>query len=186
MPNMPKLLRPLHSDALATFKSYHSLSILMRRIISVVYVLVLSLGLLSSVSATASSLFTQQNQTSNMTSMQEQQPGQQQQNQTTGIGTAGEMENLTAGNIPLLQNESSVESQNDTSLIAGLQKEQTTTDTNMTANQTGGGGITNGTTNQTGAQGGADEQQGNQTEKGPIEQIGEAISGIFEGGNQSN
>ena len=120
-----------------------------------------------------------------MTSMQEQQPGQQQQNQTTGIGTAGEMENLTAGNIPLLQNESSVESQNDTSLIAGLQKEQTTTDTNMTANQTEGG-ITNGTTNPTGAQGGADEQQGNQTEKGPIAQIGEAISGIFGGGNQSN
>jgi hypothetical protein len=35
-----------------------------------------------------------------MTSMQ-----QGQQNQTTGIGTASEIENITAGNIPVLENE---------------------------------------------------------------------------------
>ena len=40
------------------------------------------------------------NQTSNTTSTQPQQ-GEQQQNQTTEIGSANEIENLTAGNIPL-------------------------------------------------------------------------------------
>ena len=60
-----------------------------------------------------------------------------------------------------------------------------TTDTNTTTNQTGEGGMTNGTTtNQTGAEG--EQQQGNQTEEGPIEQLGETISGMFGGGNQSN
>jgi hypothetical protein len=55
----------------------------------------------------------------------------------------------------------------------------------MTTNQTGEGGMTNGTTtNQTGA--GGVQQQGNQTEKGPIEQLGETISRMFGGGNQSN
>jgi hypothetical protein len=169
------------------------LYILMNRILSIASALVLSLGLLFSVSAALSLSFAQQNQTSNMTSMQQQQqqqqPGQQQQqqqNQTTGIGTAGDIENLTAGNIPVLGNATDTKSQNDTSLIGGLQKEQTTTDINMTTNQTGGGGMTNGTANQTGALGGADEQQGNQTEKSPVEQIGEAISGMFGGGNQSN
>lgn len=147
----------------------------MNGILSIASALVLSLGLLFSVSAALSLSFAQQNQTSNMTSMQ------QQQNQTTGIGTAGDIENLTAGNIPVLGNATDIKSQNDTSLIGGLQKEQTTTDTNMTTNQTGGGGMTNETTtNQTGEQ-----QQGNQTEEGPIEQIGKAISGMFGGGNQS-
>jgi hypothetical protein len=154
----------------------------MNGILSIASALVLSLGLLFSVSAALSLSFVQQNQTSNMTSMQQQ----QQQNQTTGIGTAGDIENLTAGNIPVLGNATDTKSQNDTSLIGELQKEQTTTDINMTTNQTGGGGMTNGTTNQTGALGGADEQQGNQTEKSPVEQIGEAISGMFGGGNQSN
>jgi hypothetical protein len=145
---------------------------------SIASVLALSLGVLFSVSAGVSILYGQQNQTSNMTSTQ------QQQNQT-GIGSASEIENLTTGNIPALGNATDIESQNDTSLAQGLQREKMTTDTNMTTNQTGEGGMTNGTTtNQTGAEG--EQQQGNQTEKGPIEQLGETISGMFGGGNQSN
>lgn len=146
----------------------------MNRILPIASVLVLSFGLMFSVSAGVNQLYGQQNQTNNMTQQQRQ------QNQTTGIGTAGEIENLTAGNIPVVGNETDIESQNDTSVTEGLQKEQTTTDTNMTSNQTGAGGeMTNETTsNQT-------EAESNQTEKGPLEQIGETIGGIF-GGNQSN
>jgi hypothetical protein len=110
---------------------------------------------------------------------------QQQRNQT-GIGSASGIEKMTAGNIPVLGNATDIESQsqNDTSLAQGLQREKMTTDTNMTTNQTEGG-MTNGTTaNQTGAEG--EQQQGNQTEKGPLEQLGETISGMFGGGNQSN
>jgi len=70
-------------------------------------------------------LFAQQNQT-NMTSTQQNQ---------TGIGTASELENLTADNTGLFQNGSDIGSQN-TSMTEGLQQEQTTTDINMT-NQTG-------------------------------------------------
>jgi hypothetical protein len=70
-------------------------------------------------------LFAQQNQT-NMTSTQQNQ---------TGIGTASELENLTADNTGLFQNGSDIGSQN-ISMTEGLQQEQTTTDINMT-NQTG-------------------------------------------------
>jgi hypothetical protein len=71
-------------------------------------------------------LFAQQQNQTNMTSTQQNQ---------TGIGTASELENLTADNTGLLQNASDIGSQN-TSMTEGLQQEQTTTDTNMT-NQTG-------------------------------------------------
>jgi hypothetical protein len=150
----------------------------MNRMFSIASVLALSLGVLFSVSAGVNILYGQQNHSSNMTSTQ------QQQNQT-GIGSASEIENLTTGNIPALGNATDIKSQNDTSLAQGLQREKMTTDTNMTTNQTGEGGMTNGTTtNQTAAEG--EQQQGNQTEKGPIEQLGETISGMFGGGNQSN
>lgn len=89
---------------------------------------------------------------------------------------------MTAGNIPILGNETDIESQKDTSVIQGMQKEQLTTDTNMTGNQTGkatANETTNATENQT-------EAEGNQTAKNPLEQIGETISGMFGGGNQSN
>jgi hypothetical protein len=151
----------------------------MNRMFSIASVLALSLAGLFSVSAGVSILYGQQNQTSNMTSTQ------QQQNQT-GIGSASGIEKMTAGNIPVLGNAIDIESQsqNDTSLAQGLQREKMTTDTDMTTNQTEGG-MTNGTTaNQTGAEG--EQQQGNQTEKGPLEQLGETISGMFGGGNQSN
>ena len=76
------------------------------------------------------------------------------------------MENMTAANIPVLGNKTDIKSQNDTSVGQGLQKEQSTSDTNMTDNQTEAAG-------------------GNQTQKSPLEQIGETISGIFGGANQS-
>ena len=124
------------------------------------------LGLMTFVSAGLGPSYGQQNQTSNTTATQPQQgQQQQQQNQTTEIGSANEIENLTAGNIPVLGNETNIESQNDTSVGEGLQKEQSTSDTNMTDNQT--------------------EAGGNQTQKSPLEQIGETISGIFGGANQS-
>ncbi|MGE5660767.1 MAG: hypothetical protein ACM3X1_00815 [Ignavibacteriales bacterium] len=130
-----------------------------------------------------------------MTSMQ-----QGQQNQTTVIGTASEIENITGGNIPVLGNETDIQSQNDTSVTEGMQQEQVTTDTNMTSDQSGadgssGGGTTNQTaapanqtanqtaaTNQTGGNGQQQQQQqANQTEQGPLGQIGEAISDMFGG-----
>jgi len=137
----------------------------------------------SSVSTGIIPSYGQQNQTSNTTTTQSQQGQQQQQNQTTEIGSASQIENMTAGNIPVLGNKTDIESQNDTSIIEGMQMEQLTTDTNMTNNQTEGGTAnanetTNTTANQTAA-------GGNQTAKSPLEQIGETISGIFGGGNQS-
>ena len=144
----------------------------MNRTFLIALTLALSLGLMTIVSTGISPSYGQQNQSSNTTSTQ--------QNQTTGIGSASEIENMTAGNIPVIGNETDIESQNDTSITEGLQKEQLTTDTNTTNNQTESGGNQSQTTaNQT-------ESGGNQTQKGPLEQIGEAISGIFGGGNQSN
>ena len=144
----------------------------MNRTFLIALTLALSLGLMTIVSTGISPSYGQQNQSSNTTSTQ--------QNQTTEIGSASEIENMTAGNIPVIGNETDIESQNDTSITEGLQKEQLTTDTNTTNNQTESrGNQTQTTANQT-------ESGGNQTQKGPLEQIGEAISGIFGGGNQSN
>ena len=79
-------------------------------------------------------LYAQQNQTaSNMTSMQ----------QSEGIGTASELENLTGDNTPMMQNNTDM---SNTSLAEGLQAEQNTTE--MTMNQTGEGAQT--AMNQTG------------------------------------
>ena len=73
-------------------------------------------------------LYAQQNQTaSNMTSMQ----------QSEGIGTASELENLTGDNTPMMQNNTDM---SNTSLAEGLQAEQNTTE--MTMNQTGEGAQT--------------------------------------------
>jgi preprotein translocase subunit YajC len=79
--------------------------------------------------ASTNPLNAQQNGTSNMASIQ-----QGQQNQTTGIGTASEIENFTGGNISVLGNETDIQSQNDTSVTEGMQQEQVTTDTNLTSN----------------------------------------------------
>jgi len=171
----------------------------MNRTILIALTLALSSGLMTFVLTGMSPSYGQQNQTSNTTSTQPQQnqtsnttSTQPQQNQTTEIGSASEIENMTAGNIPVLGNETDIKSQNDTSVTEGLQKEQLTTDTNTTNNQTESGGNQTQTTanqtesggNQTQTTANQTESGGNQTQKGPLEQIGETISGIFGGGNQ--
>jgi hypothetical protein len=89
----------------------------MNRIFLITLTLVLSLGLMSSVSAGTSSSYGQQNQASNTTSTPQSQQGQQQQqNQTAEIGSASQIENMTAGNIPVIGNETDIKSQNDTSV----------------------------------------------------------------------
>jgi hypothetical protein len=78
----------------------------------------------------------------------------------TESGTASGIENLTgggSGNIGLLQNDTAIGSQN-TSVTGGMMGNET--------NQTGQGG-------------------GNETQQGPLEQLGETLGGIFGGGNQS-
>jgi hypothetical protein len=57
-----------------------------------------------------------------------------QQNQTTDIGNASEIENMTTSNIPVIGNETDIQSQgqNDTSVVEGMQQEQVTTDVNKT------------------------------------------------------
>ncbi len=182
-------------------------------IFSTTLALVLSLGLVFSVLALVDlgTLYGQQNQTSNQTGgggamgNQTNQTGgggaaQQGQQNETGIGTAQEIESGTppAGGVGQDQEGEEL------GIIGGLEKEQTSTETatNMSSNQTGtssggsggGGGTSNETaaaaTNQTTGGGEGQQQQGNQTGQGPLEQIGEAIGDMFqgggEGGNPSN
>jgi hypothetical protein len=141
---------------------------------------VLALSLLTSVGFFVSSSFAQENQTNTTTSAANE-TGAMAGNQT-GIGTASEIENLTgggSGNIGLLQNDTAIGGQN-TSVTGGMEQEQEATETsNMTSpqqqqNETGGN-----ETNQTGGEG------GNETQQGPLEQLGDTLSGIFGGGNQS-
>jgi prohibitin 2 len=103
---------------------------------------------------------------------------QQQQNQT-GIGTAQELENLTGLSNETIANNTDIGSPNATTM-GGLEREQTSTETtNMSStqqqqqqNQTGGGNLT----------GGGQEGQ-NQTQQGPLEQLGETLGDIFGGGS---
>jgi hypothetical protein len=60
--------------------------------------------------------------------------------------------------------------------VSSLFAQQNQTDMMTASNQTGS--MMNNQTNQTGS-------GGNQTQKGPLEQLGEAIGGVFGGGNQS-
>ncbi len=62
--------------------------------------------------------------------------------------------------------------QNQTNMTSTQQQENQTGAMTNATNQTGGGGA-----------GGQQQQQGNQTETGPLEQLGEAIGGVFGGGN---
>ena len=99
----------------------------------------------------------------------------------TESGTASGLENLTegsAGNIGLLQNDTAIGSQN-TSVTGGMEQEQEATETtNATSMQQQGNQTMMGNeTNQT-EQGG-----GNETQQGPLEQLGETLGGIFGGGN---
>jgi hypothetical protein len=142
--------------------------------------LIISTLLLSSLMSIefTSPLFAQ-NQT-NMTSTQKNE---------TGIGTANELENLTSGNSALLQNTSDIGSQN-ASVTGGLEQEQEATESsNMTSeqqqNQTNMTTATNETGAMMGNQTNQTEQVGNETQQGPLEQLSEALSGIFGGGNES-
>jgi hypothetical protein len=141
----------------------------------------LALTFLASAGLLASSSFAQENQT-NMTTSATNETGAMTGNQTES-GTASGIENLTSGgsgNAALLQNDTVIGSQN-TSVTGGMEQEQEATETsNMTSaqqqqNKTGAGMMGN-ETNQTG---------GNETQKGPLEQLGETLGGIFGGGNQS-
>jgi prohibitin 2 len=123
----------------------------------------------------------QQNQTGGGNLTGGGQEGQQQQRQQnhTGIGTAQELENLTGLSNQIIANNTDIESSNATTM-GGLEKEQTSTETtNMSStqqqqqqNQTGGGNLT----------GGGQEGQ-NQTQQGPLEQLGETLGDIFGGGS---
>jgi hypothetical protein len=142
--------------------------------------LIISTLLLSSLMSIefTSPLFAQ-NQT-NMTSTQKNE---------TGIGTASELENLTSDNSALLQNTSDIGSQN-ASVTGGLEQEQEATESsNMTSeqqqNQTNMTTATNETGAMMGNQTNQTEQVGNKTQQGPLEQLSEALSGIFGGGNES-
>jgi hypothetical protein len=140
---------------------------------------VMVLSILTSAGLFVGSSFAQENMTSSTN-----ETGAMMGNQTES-GTASGIENLTggsAGNIGLLQNDTAIGSQN-TSLTGGMEQEQETTNTsNMTSQQQQQNeteGMMGNETNQTG-QGG-----GNETQQGPLEQLGETLGGIFGGGNQS-
>lgn len=140
----------------------------------------IALSFLASVTLLVSTSFSQENQT-NMTAVTNE-TNAMMGNQTES-GTASGIENLTggsSGNIGLLQNNTNIGSQN-TSVTGGMEQEQEATETsNMTSQQQQNetGGTMGNETNQTG-------DGGNETQQGPLEQLGETISGIFGGGNQS-
>jgi hypothetical protein len=152
-------------------------SMITRTLLVVTSAMVLSI--LTSTGLFVGSSFAQENMTSSTN-----ETGAMMGNQTES-GTASGIENLTggsAGNIGLLQNDTAIGSQN-TSLTGGMEQEQETTNTsNMTSQQQQQNeteGMMGNETNQTG-QGG-----GNETQQGPLEQLGETLGGIFGGGNQS-
>jgi hypothetical protein len=149
------------------------------------------IGLLLLVSATSLSDLSFAQTGGNQTGGQQQQQnqtggnqtgGQQQQNQT-GIGTVQELENLTGLSNETIANNTDIESPNATTM-GGLEREQTSTETtNLSSNQQQNQSQQQ-QQNQTGGNqtGGAQEGQ-NQTQKGPLEQLGETLGGIFGGGS---
>ena len=133
------------------------------------------LSILTSTGPFVGSSFAQENMTSSTN-----ETGAMMGNQTES-GTASGLENLTggsAGNIGLLQNDTAIGSQN-TSVTGGMEQEQEATETtNATSmQQLGNQTMMGNETNQT-EQGG-----GNETQQGPLEQLGETLGGIFGGGN---
>jgi hypothetical protein len=140
----------------------------------------IALSFLASVALLVSTSLAQENQT-NMTAATNE-TNAMMGNQTES-GTASGIENLTggsSGNIGLLQNDTNIGSQN-TSVTGGMEQEQEATETsNMTSQQQQNetGVMMGNETNQTG-------EGGNETQRGPLEQLSETLSGIFGGGNQS-
>ena len=133
------------------------------------------ISILTSTGLFVGSSFAQENMTNSTN-----ETGAMMGNQTES-GTASGLENLTegsAGNIGLLQNDTAIGSQN-TSVTGGMEQEQEATETtNATSMQQQGNQTMMGNeTNQT-EQGG-----GNETQQGPLEQLGETLGGIFGGGN---
>jgi hypothetical protein len=137
------------------------------------------LSILTSTGLFVGSSFAQENMTNSTN-----ETGAMMGNQTES-GTASGLENLTggsAGNIGLLQNDTAIGSQN-TSVTGGMEQEQEATETtNATSMQQQGqqnetGGMMGNETNQT------EQGVGNETQQGPLEQLGETLGGIFGGGN---
>ena len=133
------------------------------------------ISILTSTGLFVGSSFAQENMTNSTN-----ETGAMMGNQTES-GTASGIENLTggsAGNIGLLQNDTAIGSQN-TSVTGGMEQEQEATETtNATSmQQLGNQTMMGNETNQT-EQGG-----GNETQQGPLEQLGETLGGIFGGGN---
>jgi hypothetical protein len=147
-------------------------------------ILVLSLG--------TNSALAQGNQSSQQQSKAMPPPGviQPMTNETTeGFGNVTEVQNLTALNQQALENQSAAaqqqgnQSSNQTSNQSAGAQQQGNQSSNQTSNQSAGAQQQQGnqSSNQTSNQSaGAQQQQGNQS-KGPIEQIGQAISKMFGG-----
>jgi hypothetical protein len=126
----------------------------------------------------------QQNQTGGSQAGQQQQNQTQQQQNQTGIGTAQELENLTGLSNETVANNTSIAGPNATTM-GGLEKEQTSTETtNMTSAGGQAGQQQQNQTQQQQNQTGGNQTGGaqNQTQKGPLEQLGETLGGIFGGG----
>jgi hypothetical protein len=127
----------------------------------------LVITLMMSVGLFANTSFAQGNQTNQSAGggQQNQSAGGGQQNQS-GIGTASQMENLTAGNTGLLQNASDIGSQN-TSMTGGMGQEQEATETTSP-------GSTQQQGNQTGEAGQAMNKTGEAVQTG-ANKTGEAV-----------
>jgi hypothetical protein len=138
----------------------------------------IALSFLASVALLVSTSLAQENQT-NMTAATNE-TNAMMGNQTES-GTASGIENLTggsSGNIGLLQNDTDIGSQN-TSVTEGMEQEKESSNMTSQQQQQNETGVMMGNeTNQTG-------KGGNETQQGPLEQLGETIGGIFGGGNQS-
>jgi hypothetical protein len=136
----------------------------------------LVITLLMSVGLFVNTSFAQGNQTNQSAGggQQNQSAGGGQQNQS-GIGTASQMENLTAGNTGLLQNASDIGSQN-ASMTGGMGQEQEATETT-------GPGSTQQQDNQTGEAGQATLNKTGEAVQTGVNQTGEAVqSGVNQTG----
>ena len=150
-------------------------SILTGLILGIAGILAILLIFANMTNSLGSAAFAQGNQS------QPQQGGQQNQ---TGIGTAQELENLTGLSNETIANNTNIASPNATTM-GGLEKEQTSTETtNMTSAGGQAGQQQQNQTQQQQNQTGGNQTGGaqNQTQKGPLEQLGETLGGIFGGG----
>jgi hypothetical protein len=154
-------------------------------ILSIASTLAILLILANMTNSLGSAAFAQGNQSQpQQQSPQQNQTGggqggqQQQQQNDTGIGTAQELGNLTGLSNETIARGTDIESQNATTM-GGLEQEQTSTETtNMTS-----AGQQNQTQQQQQNQTAGNQTAGqNQTQKGPLEQLGETLGGIFGGG----